>query len=175
MRRKYGGFIVKKITTAKRITAVLLALVLCFSLTATAFAAEMSLNNAENGNHGVTFCEINSETGEVLGENGSIMPREMQYLTGMEDFTFDMDQSRSFTVTPNKGWNLKIIISLPTNGVTVTVKKQGSLFNTTKLTIPTGGATHYDLVNNCNGGAYVVTVSGTGARVIMQLVQTQYA
>lgn len=160
----------KKNTTAKRITAVLLALVLSFSLTATALATETPAVPV-----GESTQQVNQETAvPTSGEETGISPHDVDVLFGPKEIL--LGGIVKIPVTPTKGRNLKITIA-NVDKVTVIVTKSLTSPPIKTFDVPGDYVTDtFDLVNNCDGGQYYVLLkpSAIGMTVMVGLTQTQY-
>lgn len=145
----------------KKIFATVLSLFLLFSISLNVFAQES---------------DVPSEAHMISFTNDAISPRSVVTL---KEFDHYMGGGNiSYTVTPAKGSNLKFVLGCSGDDITITVKKSGGIFNIKSYDIPGDGTVAtYDLVNNCNGGSYIVTfktpINGF-SHVVGALVQTDY-
>lgn len=149
-----------------------LKLVLCFSLTITALATETPAS-PDDDYQVLTVREVDPIMEEPIGDEFGVSPMA-EPIGGRYEVILGEDDRRSFEVTPNRGWNLKVTMAVGIGPVGVSVKKSGAFGNIKSFSAPQQGPTTYDLVNNCDGGTYIVTFRGIGSHFAFQCVQTQY-
>ncbi len=140
--------------------ATFLSLLLCLSLSMTAFASEAS-----------SYAVV-----PVDGANSasaSISPRAVDVLISTDGLK--LSGSVPFKPHPSKGKNLKLTMACVGNPVKVTVKEEGKSSTIKSFTVTQASGTKtYDLVNNCSGKAYVVTLSSSSSTVVAVFFQTEY-
>lgn len=145
----------------KRIFATVLSLVLLFSISLNVFAQE---SNVPSEAHVISFT------------NGAISPRSVVTLKEFNDYMGG--GNIPYSVTPAKGSNLKFVLGCYGDDITITVRKSSSIFTIKSYDIPGDGTVStYDLVDNCNGGSYIVTFKTPAngySHVVGALVQTDY-
>ena len=156
----------RKLLSPKRTFAMLLAVMMCFATSATAFAAEPTATDKAVTQTAETKATDDSST------NLGIMPRDVETLYTLNGLTFQGPVS--IKVYPTKGRNLKLILNNQGQPVKVSVTKNGGWWPSKSFTVNTVGSATYDLINNCNGEPYTITFESNGGLIYGSVVQTQY-
>lgn len=143
----------------KRITSLVLALLLCMSFAVPVFAAE-----------------VGSEAQEEV--HAAAMPapdaRPMEVKT-LKELNVNFAGSHTVKVTPAKGTNLKFIGTAHDNDVTLKVYKNGGWWASTTVTLKEDAAVAtYNLITNCNGEEYTLIFTSPVATVLGGIYQTDY-
>lgn len=159
----------------KRISSLVLALLMVLTVSATAFAAEAP--------EAPETPEVETIVIRINADGTVVAPQDVSNLYSFQG-KVPMDVGRYFKVTPAKGTNLKIIAGCVSSygGVSmsplkVTVTKNGGWWPSKTLTIPADGSTNtYTLIENCNGEPYTINMTTTGdcSYVVLQVVSTEY-
>ncbi len=144
----------------KRITSVVLALLLCMSLCIPAFAVD-------------TTPEVR---GDVQVESATMPSVQPQTVTTLRTLNVDFVSGYTVKVTPTKGTNLKFVGRALESNVTLEVYKNGGWWPSKTVTLnKSDDAKSYDLITNCNGEPYELIFSAGGSATIIGYVcQTEY-
>lgn len=162
-----GGFIMKK-----RITSLVLTLLMIQGISTTSFATEISFHSA------------NEEVAAMATmPNATVMPLNVTTLKECTGFV-TQDGAVEFQVTPAKGTNLKLVggctssyQGAPMSSIKVAVTKKGGWWPSKTLNIAAGESGTYNLITNCNGEPYTikVTTEGVSSYVVFNIVSTEYS
>lgn len=156
----------KKLLSLKRTFAMLLAVMMCFATSATAFAAEPTATDKSVAQ------TVETKATDDLNTDVEITPRDVETLYTLNGLVFQGPVS--IKVYPTKGRNLKLILNNQGEPVKVSVTKNGGWWPSKSFTINTVGTATYDLINNCNGEPYTITFNSNGGLIYGSVVQTQY-
>ena len=144
----------------KRITSLVLALLLCMSLAVPVFAVE-------------AVPKVQGKAKVVAMPVPDARPMDVKTL---RELNANFVESYTVKVTPAKGTNLKFIGTAHFNDVTLKVYKNGGWWASTTITLNQDATVAtYNLITNCNGEEYtlIFTTIGT-ATVLGGLYQTDY-
>ena len=132
-------------------TVLLLVVAMCFSMAITVSAADVD----ENVNSSISTFAV--EEKEILN-----IPLQM------------VDGPVRFTVFPAAGAKLWVVAGCNDGGTcTVTVKRQGALFNSDSFTLhPDGSVVARMVEDNCTGDPYVITFRGIASTIAGKVLQT---
>lgn len=161
-----------KQNATKRFMSIILALVLCFSLTATAFAQETPVQDLiEDDDVIMTIVQVDPETGEEIGQPTAIT-RGYAELLWVYGATWQ--GTIAYKVTPSSGHNLKLVMNSQGQTVIVKTYKNGGWWASSTVNVTTNGSATHHLISNCNGEPYTVKLESNGGLATFCLVQTQY-
>lgn len=126
--------------------------------------------------------ETSADSTTVVSADSEIQPRAVITLLELNGLDVYSGHTETYVVTPKKGSNLKFIgvVQGTQSGIIIKVTKNGGWWASKTLQVNAGtDAATYDLINNCNGEPYTITITFTGSfspvRVYGSFVQSDYA
>ncbi len=143
----------------KRIMSLVLALLLCMSLSVPVFAMEAGP-------------EVQVEANAKALPAPDARPMDVKTLRELNVNFFD---GYSVKVTPAKGTNLKFIGTAHLNDVKLEVYKNGGWWPSTTITLKKDAAVAtYNLITGCNGEEYTLIFTAAVGTVLGGIYQTDY-